>query len=169
MRTLPDPGFPDDDGSVDPQLRAALARYALDRRPAPVLAALDGVRLLVPVVAVLDETGVSDDGLRVDKRSDMAAVLMTGRDGRRALLVFSGSEPLQAWDAAARPVPVSVRLAATAACQEGAVALLLDVAGPVRFVLEAGDLLRIAAGDILEAVPGGHAWHRRAPVLPGED
>ena len=54
MRTIPDPGFRDDDGSPDAGLRAALERYAVDSRPAPVLVALAGARLLVPVVAVLD-------------------------------------------------------------------------------------------------------------------
>ena len=158
MRTIPDPGFRDDDGSPDADLRAALERYAVDSRPAPVLVALTGARLLVPVVAVLDEAGVSDSGMRVDKSSDMAAVLMTGRDGRQALLAFSGTDALLAWEPSARPVPVSVRLAATAACQEGAAALVLDIAGPVRFVVQADDLQRMAAGDVLVPVADGHGW-----------
>ena len=163
MRTIPDPGFPDDDGSPDPGLRAALERYAADFRPAPVLARLAGARLLVPVVAILDEADVGDGGLAVDKSSDMAAVLMTGRDGRQALLAFSGTDSLLAWEPSARPVPVSVRLAATAACQEGAAALVIDVAGPVRFVLQGDDLLRMAAGDVLIPFAGGHAWRSADP------
>jgi hypothetical protein len=161
MRPLPDPGFAGDDGSPDPDLATALAAHAVDGRPAPVLVALGSARLLVPVVAVLGEAGPGEHGLRVDKTSDMAAVLMTGRDGRQALLAFTGVGPLAAWDASARPVPVSVQQAAVAACQEGAAALLVDVAGPVPFVLEAEDLLRVAAGDRLVAVPGGHAWQPR--------
>lgn len=163
MRSIPDPGFPYDDGSPDAGLRAALERYAVDSRPAPVLVALTGVRLLVPVVAVLDEAGVSDDGLRVDKSSDMAAVLLTGRDGRQALLAFSGTDSLHAWDRSARPVPVAVRLAATAACQEGAAALVLDIAGPVRFVVQGDDLLRVAAGEILVPIADGYGWRPADP------
>ena len=43
--------------------------------------------------------------------------------------------------------------------KEGAAALVLDVAGPVRFVVEGEDLLRIASGETLVPVPGGHAWN----------
>ena len=58
------------------------------------LLALQDARLLVPVVAVLGEVEVDERGLAHDKTSDMAAVLMTGADGRRALLAFTGSDSL---------------------------------------------------------------------------
>ena len=48
-------------------------------------------RLLVPVVAILGEVEHDEQGLAHDKTSDMAAVLMTGRDGRKALLAFTGT------------------------------------------------------------------------------
>ena len=73
-----------------------------------------------------------------DKSSDMAAVLMRGADGRTALLAFTGLEAMRRWDPDARPVPVSAQVAARAALQDGAAALLIDVAGPVRFVAEIG-------------------------------
>jgi len=41
-------------------------------------------------------------------------------------------DALLAWEPSARPVPVSVRLAATAACQEGAAALVLESAETAR-------------------------------------
>jgi hypothetical protein len=169
MRPLPDPGFAGDDGSPDPHLAAALAAHSADGRSAPVLVALGAARLLVPVVAVLGEAASGEHGLPVDKTSDMAAVLMTGRDGRQALLAFSGVGPLVTWDASARPVPVSARQAATAACQEGAAALLVDIAGPVPFVLQGDDLLRVAAGERLVAVPGGHAWKPQTSVAASAD
>jgi len=164
MRTIPDPGFADDDGSPDTALRAALERYAGDRRSAPVLVALTGARLLVPVMAVLGETQAGPTGLRSDKSSDMAAVLMTGLDGRRALLAFTGTDALHAWQPSARPVPVTAKHAATAACQEGAAALLVDVAGPVLFAVEGDDLVRVAAGDTLVPVAGGHGWRHQTSV-----
>jgi hypothetical protein len=169
MRTIPDPGFADDEGSPDPELESALAAHAADGRSAPVLVALGAARLLVPVVAVLEAAGSGEHGLPVDKSSDMAAVLMTGRDGRQALLAFSGVETLATWDASARPVPVSARLAAAAACQEGAAALVVDVAGPVPFVLQGDDLLRVAAGHRLVEVPGGHAWQPQTSVAAPAD
>ena len=61
-----------------------------DRRHAATLAVLQRARLLVPVVAVLGEVEHDEQGLAHDKTSDMATVLMTGRDGRSALLAFTG-------------------------------------------------------------------------------
>ena len=137
QRLLAGRGDPDDDGGADPTLAAALAAYADDEVWEPeVLAALDDARLLVPVVAELGESETGPDGLVRDKSSDMAAVLMRGADGRTALLAFTSLETMHRWDPDARPVPVSAQVAARAALQDGAAALLLDVAGPVRFAVE---------------------------------
>ena len=130
---------PDDTGAADPGLTAALAAYAEDPAREPeVLAALAEARLLVPVVAELGETETGPDGLVHDKSSDMATVLMRGPDGRLALLAFTGLEPMQRWDPDARPVPVPARTAALAAMQDGAEALLIDLAGPVRYLVPIG-------------------------------
>jgi hypothetical protein len=134
QRLLAGAGAPDDTGAADPELATALAAYAADPAREPdVLAALAGARLLVPVVAVLGKSETDPDGLVHDKSSDMATVLMRGSDGRRALLAFTGLEALQRWDPDARPVPVPARTAALAALQDGAEALLIDLAGPVRY------------------------------------
>ncbi len=69
----------------------------------------------------------------------MATVLMRGQDGRMALLAFTGTEAMRRWDPAGRPVPVTVRDAARAARHDGADALVVDVAGPVLFVVEGDD------------------------------
>jgi hypothetical protein len=136
-RLLAGAGSPDDDGEAEPALAAALAAYAADPAREPeVLEALAGSRLLVPVVAVLGESETGRDGLVHDKSSDMATVLMRGADGRLALLAFTGLDALRRWDPDARPVPVPAATAARAAVQDGAAALLLDVAGPVRYVAE---------------------------------
>lgn len=145
-------GDPDDTGAADPALAAALAAYAEDpdgEHPdgehsdgesgeARVLAALAGARLLVPVVAVLGEAEVDEHGLVRDKSSDMATVLMQGVDGRLALLAFTGLDSMRRWDPEARPVAVPAEVAARAALQDGAAALLLDVAGPVAYAAEIG-------------------------------
>ena len=146
-RHIPDPGFAGDDGTADPALRAALAVLAAEPTTyGDALLALQDARLLVPVVAVLGEVEVDERGLTHDKTSDMAAVLMTGADGRRALLAFTGSDSLATWDAGARPVPVPTRLAAQSAVQDGAAALVVDIAGPATVVVEGDDLTRLAAG-----------------------
>ena len=160
MRSIPDPGFPGDDGAADPALAEALAGYAADpdRRHAATLAVLQHTRLLVPVVAVLGEVEHDEQGLAHDKTSDMAAVLMRGRDGRTALLAFTGTEAMRRWDPEARPVPVPAGQAAEAALQDGAAALVVDVAGPVLFVVEEDDLRELAAGHTLMDLNGRFGW-----------
>jgi hypothetical protein len=157
VRSLPDPGFAGDDGAADPSLVAALAAY--DAQPESrelwlrALAVLQDARLLVPVVALAEEGG-----------TDMAAVLMQGRSGRTALLAFTGQESMTAWDPQARPVPVTAPDAAKAAVQNGAGALLLDVAGPVLFPVEGQDLGSLGAGHRLVQVAGsGWGWVRVGP------
>lgn len=181
MRELPDPGFAGDDGLVAPEVSAALAAYAVapDRSHGRTLAVLQHARLLVPVVALLGEVGYDDQGRPLDKTSDMASVLMRGQDGRTALLAFTEIAALRRWDPEARPVPVSARTAATAAIQDGASAVVVDVAGPVLFVVEGDDLAELAAGSVLvrvSAVDGardgardgaghgaGYGWARPGP------
>jgi hypothetical protein len=114
----------------------------------------------VPVVAVLGEVEHDEHGLAHDKTSDMATVLITGRDGRRALLSFTSTASLQRWNPDARPVGVSARQAARAALQDGADALLVDVAGPVLFAVEGQDLRDLADGLVLRRVRDGWAWTR---------
>ncbi|HEU5037183.1 MAG TPA: SseB family protein [Nocardioides sp.] len=160
-RVIPDPGFAGDDGSAPPALATALAGWAAGRTPyAEALAALAAARLLVPVVAVLGEVEVDEQGLAHDKTSDMATVLLEGADGRLALLAFTGTEALQSWQADARPVPVTTPLAAQSAVQDGAAALVVDVAGPVRFVVEGEDLERLADGWTLARAGDRVVWIR---------
>lgn len=149
-RSLPDPGFPGDDGAADPALAAALARPAGDPAREPeVLAALARSRLLVAVTAVATAEETAAGGLRRDKATDMALVLLEGTDGRRALPVFSALATLAQWDPAARPVPVEAARAAQSALVEGAAVLVLDVAGPAPVQVGGPALRRLAEGDPL--------------------
>ena len=160
MRDVPDPGFAGDDGSAPPDLLEALRDYDADPdvRHDATLAVLQHTRLLVPVVAVLGEVAVEEtaDGrsLARDKTSDMATVLLRGRDGRTALLAFTSTDSLARWDPDARPVPVPVQRAAEAALQDGAAALVVDVAGPVMFVVDGEELRELAAGHRLMRLTG---------------
>ncbi len=158
-RTIPQPAFPDDTGASDPELAAAVEAYAGGRVPAAdLLARLAGARVLVPVVAVLDDAvlddavlddAVLDDAVptsdtggisRREKESHLAAVSTTSGDGRRGLLAFTGADSMTRWDPAARPVPVTGAQAAQAALADGAEALVVDLAGPVRFAVERPEL-----------------------------
>lgn len=158
-RHIPDPGFPDDEGRADPALASALEDYAHGRaRSGDVLAALQDARLLVPVVAVLGEVTYDERGLAHDKSSDMVAVLVRSGGGRTGLLAFTSTATMRRWDPEARPVPVPAATAATAAVQDGAAALLVDLAGPASFAVEGEDLTRLAAGWRLVGLGEGHGW-----------
>ncbi|MFJ6073108.1 SseB family protein [Streptomyces sp. NPDC093065] len=161
-KNIPDSAFSDDDGSADPRLSAALAAWAEDRAAvAPVLEALKGARLLVPVVAVLGEVeedsqegrealwkgggGRREGGLRREKTSDMAVPTLKAGD-RTALPAFTSTESLARWDPEARPVAVPVHQALEAAAHEKADTVVLDLAGPVAFELTGAVLLALAEG-----------------------
>ncbi|WGL50493.1 SseB family protein [Nocardioides sp. BP30] len=159
QRRLQAPAFPDDDGAAAAQVGDALAAYAADRAAYPqALAAIAESRLLVPVVAVLGAVEYDAQGLAHDKTSDMATVLLTGADGRQALLAFTSMETMAAWRADARPVPVPARDAARAALQEGAAAVVVDVAGPTTLAIEGEDLRAMAHGWRLTWVGEKTAW-----------
>ncbi|WP_369269946.1 SseB family protein [Streptomyces sp. R11] len=145
-KNIPDSPFSDDDGSADPRLSAALADWAEDRAAeGPVLEALKGARLLVPVVAVLGEVEEDEDGLRHEKTSDMAVPTLKAGE-RTALPAFTSTESLARWDPAARPVAVPLHQALQAAAHEKADTIVLDMAGPVPFELSGRSLLALAEG-----------------------
>lgn len=134
-----------DVGEADPVLAEALAGWDADPSPgasALVHAALLGARLLVPVVAALS----AEPSAGLTGEAEMALPTILGRDGRVALPVFTSVSSLTRWRAEARPVPVPGADALKAAGAEGCSALLVDVAGPVSFVLEDQELTDLAAG-----------------------
>ncbi|MGW1406854.1 SseB family protein [Streptomyces sp. NPDC002403] len=158
QKNIPDPGYSDDDGTADPALTEALAAWAEDRAAVgPVLEALRGTRLLVPVVAVLGEVEEGDEGsrgpsgkggaggLRREKASDMAVPTLQAGD-RRALPAFTSTASLALWDPQARPVAVPLHQALQAAAHEKADTVVLDLAGPVAFELTGPALLALAEG-----------------------
>jgi hypothetical protein len=145
-KNIPDPGYADDDGRADPALSAALAAWAEDRTAVePVLRALEGARLLVPVVAVLGEVEEDEKGLRREKTSDMAVPTLRA-GGRTALPAFTSTASLARWDPRARPVAVPLHQALRAAAHEKADTVVLDLAGPVPFELTGAALRALAEG-----------------------
>ena len=145
--TVPDPAFADDDGSADPSLIAVLvARADGAASDRDLVHALAGRRLMVPLVAVLDEAEERPDGLQREKDSHMASVSLLGADGRAALLAFTSVASMAAWDAAARGIPALAQTVGRAALDDGAAALLLDVAGPARGTVTGRALDVLASG-----------------------
>ncbi|MEV7022856.1 SseB family protein [Kitasatospora sp. NPDC093558] len=144
-KSIPNPGFGDDDGTADPALTAALARWSQDRAAEPeVLTALTPTRLMVPIVALLGEVEVDEHGHKHDKTSDMAVPVLEAPDGRRALPAFTSLETLARWRADARPAPVAAPQAAMVAYSEKADTLLVDPAGPVPYQLTGARLRALA-------------------------
>ncbi|GAA1244388.1 SseB family protein [Oryzihumus leptocrescens] len=139
-RQLSGTGFDDDTGAADPALLEALGQRADERA---LMAALAGARLIVPIVAAPTEVDDSGD-LAVEKSTDMAVVTLTAPDGQRALPVFSSVEALAAWDASARPSPVTSALAAQAAVQERCDVMVLDLGSGSPTVLRPSMLWALA-------------------------
>jgi hypothetical protein len=144
-RALAVPAFADDDGTANARTRALFVdALTVDGGLITLGRALRRVRLLSCVVAVADdpdETGGGDTG------SHMAAVSMVNERGEKGLLAFTGVDSLAAWSPTARPVPALGREMAQAAIQDGAEAVVIDVAGPCRRVIS-GTALRVLADDL---------------------
>jgi hypothetical protein len=161
-RTLTPSAFPGDAGLASPATRRALAAAVAPQSSVDYLravAALCGDRVLVPVVATATRLGQSTAGLATDKEAEMSVVLLQSGDGRRAMLAFTGLDSMQAWDAGARPVPVTLDLAAQSAQADGAAALLVDFAGPHPLVIEGEVLAELAQGHrLVEVGEGQFGW-----------
>jgi hypothetical protein len=160
-RSLAPSPFPGDEGAPEAGVRLVLAQFAASYAPDDYLravAALCGDRLLVPVVATATQVGVTVGGLASDKEAEMAVVMLQRTDGGKAMLGFTGLDALQAWDARARPVPVTLDKVAETAAAEGAVAVLVDVAGPHPLVLEGEVLDALARGHRLVDLGDGFGW-----------
>ena len=118
-----------------------------------------------PVVATTTRLGETVGGLTSDKEAEMTLVILQVRDGRRALLAFTGLDALQSWQPDARPVPVTIDIAAQAATSEELTVVLIDVAGPHPFVIEGEVLAELAAGHRLVELPDGQfGW-----IVPAQD
>ncbi|WP_375422753.1 SseB family protein [uncultured Friedmanniella sp.] len=161
-RLLAPSPFPGDDGLARPATRRALAAAVAVADPSAYLravAALCEDRLLVPVVATATRTGTGAAGLMSDKEAEMSVVMLQAGDGRRALLAFTGLDALQAWQADARPVPVTLDRAAQTARAEDVSTLLVDFAGPHPLVIDGEVLQALAAGHrLVETEPDQFGW-----------
>ena len=147
--------FRDDDGAADPRVTAALTAYQAGQgSEQDALTALAAARLLVPVIAVLAD-GPAASGARAvagDKNSEMVLPTLIGKDGRPAVLAFTGLDALARWRPNARPVPAEAGRVWRAAVADGC-AVVIDVAGPVPLAVEGTRLAALAAG---RPVPPAH-------------
>ena len=165
---------PGDTGQADPAVTAALDAYGKTTGSEhAALTAVANSRLLVPVVAVLTEQGGgsqphggfpggSGGSLPLkehggfpggsggspplkEHETEMALPTLVGRDGRKAVIAFTGTETIRRWNPEARPVPFPAARVWEYAAHEVA-AVVIDVAGPVPLVIEGARLAALAAG-----------------------
>src|ERR1700722_13428693 len=102
--------FRGDRGGADPRVTAALAAYQAGQGSEhAALDALAASRLLVPVIAVLgsepSEQQEPVNAKQGDKDSEMVLPTLIGRDGRPAVLAFTGLDALARGRPAPRPAP----------------------------------------------------------------
>jgi hypothetical protein len=170
--------FAGDDGSADPALAAVLLAYASGQVGLhAVQRALVSARVLVPVLAEAAQvggmSGAAGNGgpVRAERSAHLSSVTIAGRDGRLAQPMFTSLETLRSWNPQARPFPSSAVDVARGAYATGAVAVIVDVAGPIDVVLEGPAMLALAecrvwlpaaedpeilaaVGDALAGLPG---------------
>jgi len=131
----PSSPFAGDDGRADPAVEAALTSYGAGTGSlADVVRALAGTRVLVPVLAELEDADVVvHDGHEhtVDKEASAGIVALRTPDGRTALPVFTSVAAMSAWRSDARPVPSDVARAALSVVSEGWDVVVVDPGGPV--------------------------------------
>jgi len=164
--------FRGDRGGADPRVTAALAAYHVGQgSEQAALGALAAARLLVPVIADQSRKDQSRKDQsrkdqsrkdqshkdqsrkdRGDKDSEMVLPTLIGRDGRPAVLAFTGLDALARWRPDARPVPAEADRVWRAAVADGC-AVVIDVAGPVPLAVEGARLAALAAG---QPVPPPH-------------
>lgn len=162
----PSQAYAGDHGDADEQVRRLLATAGQGREGyLRAVAGLCTARFLLPIVATGDAAGSGPDP---DRHAELQAVLLTTPDGRTGLPVFTGIDALTAWQPAARPVPCRLDEVAATALDTGAVAVLVDLAGPFPLVIE-GDLIAELAGGrrLVELAPGEWGWLYARPDSSG--
>jgi hypothetical protein len=176
--------FRDDDGSAEPGVAAALAAFGSGQGSEhAALTALAGSRLLVPIIAAAGgAAGPGQAGAGGGAReSEISLPTLVGRDGRRAIPVFTCLETLARWREQARPVrAMAARVWRAAAGDECAV--VVDIAGPVPVAVEGARLAALAGGgpvppphedadvlDVVWAAAAGKAEITGLRLAPGRD
>lgn len=101
-----------------------------------------------------ETVGAGKEAAGAEKETEMALPTLVGKDGRTAVIAFTGTQALARWDPGARPVPFPASRVWQYAAAEGH-AVVVDVAGPVPMVVEGARLAALAAGE--------------RPPLPHED
>lgn len=123
--------FVDDRGETPPELAEALAGFRAGRyRQHEVVRVFATSRVLIPLLTVAGDVGLTPDGRTVDKTQELSIVTVQAPDGRSVLPVFSSVAAMQRWNPEARPVPNYGRNVAVAALDDGNSLVILDPTSP---------------------------------------
>lgn len=140
--------FAADDGTAPAAWLAAVRRFRLGEiRISDVIAELHRTRLLIPLVAHLEQGETTSGGLTADKAAELATVTVATPDGQRALPVFSSVQAMQAWNPDARPVPAEAPRVALAAAGEHTPRVVVDPGTESEFVVRWPALEALATGE----------------------
>jgi hypothetical protein len=138
----------DDDGSAPPRLLEAIRRFrARELGEADVVDAVRESRLLIPLVAVLGDSGTNDHGHLVDKSQELSIVTVVAPDGRNILPAFTSVAAMSHWNPAARPIPADGPRVALAAADEGTDLVIVDPTAETEFVIRRPALWALANGE----------------------
>ena len=149
--------FSGDSGLADPALLEAMTQVAqapLD--PAAhqqVVRALSGARLYAPIVPMVVDQEVGENGLMADNSSEMAMVRLQAEDGRECTPGFSGIPPLTAWHSDARPVPIESERLVLGAIEAESQLVVLDPGADSSFLLR-----RPAMFAFVQSQPWTPSW-----------
>ena len=140
----------DDDGTAPGAYLAAIAALrAGECSLVDVVEVVRDCRFLIPLVVVAGQTGLTDDGLVVDKTQELSIITVAGPDGRPVLPVFSSVDAMRRWRPDARPVPADAVRVALAAAAEHTDRVVIDARSPETLLV----LPRPAVWAIAQGVP----------------
>jgi hypothetical protein len=140
--------FSGDDGKAPPHLLEAVEGFRRGEvGEADVVDAIRTSRLLIPLVARLDEAGTDERGRTFGTSAELAIVTVAGPDGRNVLPAFSSVETMQRWNPTARPVPADAVRVTLAAASEHTDLVVLDPASPGEFVIRRPALWSIGRSE----------------------
>lgn len=176
--------FSGDSGLADANLLAALDRVSTSPLDPElhrgVLAALAQVRLYAPIVPMVLDQELGENGLMVDNSSEMAMVRLQAEDGRECTPGFSGIPPLTAWHPEARPVPIEAERLLLGAIEVGSQLVVLDPGAETSFLLRRPALFAFVqgqdwtpswadaeVGEALVAIAEGFDWIDQISLSPG--
>lgn len=149
--------FSGDSGLADAGLLEALGKVAQTPLDAAahqqVIAALSGARLYAPIVPMVVDQEVGENGLMSDNSSEMAMVRLQADDGRECTPGFSGIPPLTAWHPEARPVPIESERLVLGAIEAESQLVVLDPGAESSFLLR-----RPAMFAFVQSQPWTPSW-----------